>query len=920
MSRFFSLFMAMLMLFQATAFSQDYSTVSQNLAKAQKEYNDLRERQQELRSMSHGGVDRLKEIDGYKTTDPFKNLSSNKMGAMYAGLKRFFCSGGTGFSDPISTVTNRPTCGNITICNRPMDCPSFMSDPMVTQITKEMGLNLPYTLVGKDEYEETRNKLKRLFYVAEQRMYSDRAGQEAEELKKKIATLQGQKAQIDGQRSKLDRACETFKTKVKGKIHLTSKVHGLNATMPTELNADQAEVYIRALHKGMKHADALPPGEQRIEEYKNLRHVAEVLACEGKEPQTRRDIDQLEKELMESYHLSKNTNCATADQTDDLYNEHRKCVAGLLDTMPTTLNELMTSGAKLRSEMLRQEPSGVLDVMAKEQIDGALDNLSQIHAIYDLHAPSSSSVCSGYNGNGGGNCGRFRQHIENTAHDMIHGPKKPQRKTIPNCGGAQMTQAQNRFKQKMQDLVASRQFSQEEQKRDEEFVQSTQKVIEEVGSEYPEIAPLMFSPSFVSQAEVDLDDMEMEFKPASCDTIKDGLRDALQENVRIIASPAARDQSSESLAKGSQKTKRFLSDAWNSYAMVNGMSSLTVGGQPDYTEIDDLYKDVPELRKYPKEQIHHLKSILKYRPELRDRYMKMFEGNAAMICALFKGIKKDTIRDRIVEKETKFIKGVAKAVGTVVAVASFFVNPAVGMMLTAAAFTTSTASNAGNISLLTNKMNDARNKQGQVMNDCVGNLAKSPNLATASEDSIRKHCSEAVSSMAKAADLTEELDGAVKSAYFEAALYSAYMLKLAPQAFGGGGHHHVAHVAKAGEEILHHAPTVGGKVNVLSKMNELAKVGWGKVAHGDNVYGALKTSKVSYYASKTPYIAYVFQNPIKNGFFYASVEEEVHKAQKAQGGKNLSDAETAAISEKIKAKVARMSESQITSELNNINI
>lgn len=916
MSRCFSLFLAMLMLFQATAFSQDYSQVSKDLKATQKQYDDLRARQAELRSQGHSGVDRLKSIDGYSTTEPFKNLNSNKMGALYAGLKRFFCSGGAYFSDPQSTVTGRPTCnGQIIRCERPMDCPPFTSDPMVSQITKEMGLNLPITLVGKDEYEENRNKLKRLFYEAEKRMYSDRAGQEAEEVKKKLATLQGQKKQLDGQRSKLGDACIKFKTAVKGKIILTSKVHGLNATMPTELNEDQAEVYIKALHKGMRHADALPPGEARIEEYKNLRNVAEVLACEGKEPQTRRDIDKLENELMESYALSRNTNCATADETDDLYNEHRKCVAGILDTMPTTLNELMTSGAKLRSEMLKQEPGNVLDVMGKEQIDGALDNLAQIHAIYDLHAPSSSSVCRGYNGHGGGGCGRFTSHIENTAHDMIHGPKKPNRKAIPNCGGAQMTQAQNRFKQKMQHLIEARQFSQEEGKRNEEFVRSTQNIIEEVGGEYPEIAPLMFSPAFINQADVDLDDMEMEFKAASCDDVKDGMREALQENIRTIASPPSRDTGSESLAKGSQKTKRFLSDIWNTYAMTNGMGSLAVTGMPDYSEIDELYKDVPELRKYPKEQIHHLKSILKYRPELRDRYMKMFEGNAAMICALFKGIKKDSVRDRIVEKETKFIKGVAKAVGTVVAVASFFVNPAVGMMLTAAAFTTSTVSNAGNISLLTNKMNDARNKQGQVMNDCVGNLARTPNMASASAASIRKHCQEAVSSMATAADLTEELDGAVKSAYFEAALYSAYMLKLGPQMLSGG-HHHAAHVAKAGEEILHNAPTVAGKANVLSKINELAKVGWGKIAHGDNVYGALKTSKVSYYASKTPYIAYVFQNPIKNGFFYATVEEEVYKAQQAQGGKNLSDSETAAISERVKKRVTVMSESQITKELN----
>lgn len=915
MSRIFSLFLAMLMLFQATAFSQDFSQVSKELAATQKKYNELRDRQEELRSQGHNGVDRLKSIDGYSTTEPFKNLNSNKMGALYAGLKRFFCSGGQYFSDPQSNLTGRPVCnGQIIRCERPMDCPPFTSDPLVSQITKEMGLNLPITLVGKDEYEENRNKLKRLFYEAEKRMHSDRAGAEAEEVKKKLATLQGQKKQLDGQRSKLGDACNKFKTAVKGKIVLTSRVHGLNATMPTELTEDQAEVYIKALHKGMRHADALPPGEDRIEAYKNLRNVAEVLACEGKEPQTRRDIDKLENELMESYALSRNTNCATADQTDDLYNEHRKCVAGILDTMPTTLNELMTSGAKLRSEMLKQEPGNVLDVMGKEQIDGALDNLAQIHAIYDLDAPSSSSVCRG------GGCGRFTSHIENTAHGLIHGPKKPNRKAIPNCGGAQMTQAQNRFKQKMQSLIQARQFSQVEGKRNEEFVRSTQNIIEEVGGEYPEIAPLMFSPAFINQADVDLDDMEMEFKPASCDAVKDGMRDALHENIRTIASPPSRDTSSESLARGSQKTKRFLSDIWNTYAVTNGMGALTVNGMPDYTEIDELYKDVPELRKYPKEQIHHLKSILKYRPELRDRYMKMFEGNAAMICALFKGIKKDSVRDRIVEKETKFIKGVAKAVGTVVAVASFFVNPAVGMMLTAAAFTTSATSNAGNISLLTNKMNDARNKQGQVMNDCVGNLARSPNMASASAASIRKHCQEAVSSMATAADLTEELDGAVKSAYFEAALYSAYMLKLAPQAFGGGGHHHVAHVAKAGEEVLHNAPTVAGKINVFSKINELAKVGWGKVAHGDNVYGALKTAKVSYYASKTPYIGYVFENPIKNGFFYATLEEEVYKTQKAKGGKNLSEAETAVISDKIKKRVAGMSESQITNELNDGSI
>ena len=52
------------------------------------------------------------------------------------------------------------------------------------------------------------------------------------------------------------------------------------------------------------------------------------------------------------------------------------------------------------------------------------------------------------------------------------------------------------------------------------------------------------------------------------------------------------------------------------------------------------------------------------------------------------------------------------------------------------------------------------------------------------------------------------------------------------------------------EEIIHNAPNVASKVNILSKINQHAKAGWKKFD-----YGALKNYKVSYYESKTSCIA-----------------------------------------------------------------
>lgn len=912
MNKFISHFLIVALLLPHLSWAQHYDDVTKELAEKEKKYAELIKEEASLRTRADDFSDRLDDIDGYTSVQYLKSLSGPKVGSTFAGLKNFHCSGGEGFATP-------PDCQNVTICKQVHQCPSFHSSPEVTELAKQLGLQLPYTNPKTmDEYDEIRNKLKRLYIAVKDKYYADRAEANAEKLKAEIEQLKSQKAQLDGQRSQLGQACETYKKKMTGKIHFEQAVHGIDGVMPVELSSEQVTKYTKALHRGMTQASALPPGKERIGLYRDLREMAEVLACESSPTQMRQDIDKLEAELAHSYKLSRNTNCATAASTDDDYNDFRGCLAGLLDTLPMAKNEFTSNAKQLSRELLKQEPAEVLDTVAKEQIAGALDNLAQIHALYDLHGPSAMSVCRGHNGKGGGKCGRFERHIENEAHGLIHGPNKPQREPIPNCGGNQMAQAQRRYKEVMQGLVAARQFSTDPKKRDEEFVHATQETIEKLGSEYPDIAPLMFSPNFVNQAEVDLDDMKMEFKPTSCDEIKNGLREALHENIRIIASPEARDVASESLARASQKTKRFLSDAWNSYARMNGLGGVaSISGVPDYSEIDELYKDVPELQKYPKAQIHHLKSILKYRPELRERYMQMFEGNAAMICALFKGIEKDTIRDKIVEKETKFIKGVAKAVGTVVAISSFFVNPALGMVLTAAAFTTSGASNLGNISLLTNQLNDARNKQGQVLDHCIGNLAKQPDMASTSEEVIKKNCQEAVSAMQSAADLKDELKSAIKSAQFEAALYAAYMIKLAPQAMGGGHHaHHATEVVHAGEEILHNAPKVAGKVDIISRIQKLASTGWGKVAHGDNAYGVLKSVKAAYYASKTPYILNIFTKPIKNGYFYATLEEEVAKKQKEKGGALLSDAEVEVIKKTVKAKVDGMTEDQITRELN----
>jgi hypothetical protein len=665
--------------------------------------------------------------------------------------------------------------------------------------------------------------------------------------------------------------------------------------------------------------------------------MTEVLACEGDPKEISKDLQSLNKELLASYKEAAEVDCNNADQNDDQFSKHQRCVTGFIDGLPTSLFELNSSQKKVTDFMTKKQPPGVLDVIGKEQISGAIDNLSKIHAIYDL-GDGVDDVCRLTNTiKKTGTCGKFHDYVGQELEENIHGSKKPVVEKISNCGGERLGEATQRLKDLLSlgrdavqksHLTAGADHPQDRRRYMAPMTkESIQKIlydsINQLQSEFPDLAPLIYSPAFISQAQVPQSDGPVSIRRASCDQIKTELKKSLQDSVRVIASPAERDKMSENIAKSSQYVKTTAGNIWNLNMALNGMTGLKVKNA-SYEEIDELYKEVPGLRDYNPADIHHLKSLLKYRPELRERYMKMFQGNSKLICLLFSGIEKDNYRNEIVEKEAKFVKGVAKAIGTFGTVASYLVNPALGLVLTAAGAATSVSSSAMNISVLNNQLADAKNKQSATVNNCISQLVRIPHMRTASAESVRHQCETAVETAKNIKTLTDELSSQKLSAVKDFALYAVYLAKISPdgvsQIIKDKGV--MLKMSKTLEKSMDAWKNASPGASMSQKILGFLKAGKHEELHhwtthtknGNmlNLYGTMKASKTALYAyyAKDSIYAVKYGSPLKAGFLYEKLADEGVKFQQTHG-RAPTDEEFRAIETKLDKKISKMDESKI---------
>lgn len=845
-------------------------------------------------------IESNRNIDGINAS-VVKELNKAEVDALKEYLSKFHCIG----NKHTSIVDNGIACKQVHSCNNVYDCPTFGSaGPFVREIFKKMRVDEPASNPRTmEQYNKLRQIRSRLFHTLDYETHIRKANADVFSNDKKLYQLRRDRDKINNKiRKKYKQACSKLLNQIDGKVLSND---GQRVLSLKNMTRSQVNDYISELHTGMNEAEALPPGPERIEFYRNLRNLAEAISCNGYQKNVRNKIKELNEDLLISYEKSQNTDCKTANLTDRKYNEYLSCTENYLNNLPSALRQLDSDVSKIRSFLIKKNPSDILDKIAKDQIDNAIENLAQIDVNFDL----GRNLCNWQNFYNENNITGSYDRSKYAARRCEGALREKSRtrnasKNLINCGNDRLKQAQEQFKIKMEDILKKYQYSGEQEQRDQAIKQDTYNVISEVSEMYPEIAPLVYSPTFIYQAEVDLDDATMEFKPSDCRSIKSGLRDALLSNINTIASP--HDSSKlklKEIAKTSQKSKRYLRSL---FEITNDHSKYS----DDIKKLDELYSEIPELRSYSSSDIFHLKSILKFRPELRSHYMREFEGNASLICHLFKSMKKDNMRDKIIEQETKFIKGVAKAVGATVAVASFFVNPAVGYFLTGIALGTSTVSNMASIALIEKKLNDVKNNQGKTIVDCTEELMKQSHLQTTSKDLIQKNCSDAVTAMMTASELKQELSTALKMSAAEAALYVAYLIRLGPQAvesansmIGKGAPHH--HHFKSWKEIA------SKQLPMKQKILESAKT----IGHGDKTYGALKVMKATYYMANTPKIAYVFSDPLRNGYYYATLEEKVHEKLVKKNSNELSDREYKIIQEQVKKQISSMSEKQIISSI-----
>lgn len=839
-------------------------------------------------------------IDGINSSI-IKSLNSNEINSLKNELRKFHCIG----ARHKSIVNGENACPQVYSCNNVYDCPNVGSAaPTVSAILKKMGVPLSNSNPkNMERYNEMRMLRSRLFNTVDYESQIRKAEADLLSVNKTLNELSKKKKVLDSMAPRYKQACSKFLNEMDGKV--LSNVG--NVISIQNMNKDQAKVYIKELHAGMTNTEALPSGEKKIESYKNLRNLAEAISCNGFQELVKEEIKDLEKGLFASFEKSQNTDCKTVDQTDGLYKGHLDCTEEYLTNLPSSLRQLSSDAKEIKFSLNKKKPADILEQIAKDQIDNAVNNLAEVDATFDLGHNQfnyETDLCHKKKYSDNRAISSFSSYASKKCEKSLNTKKNKPSQVLVNCGGDRLKDAQEQFRIRMMDIVKAHQYSAQSNARDHSLKKSTNEAISEVSEMFPEIAPLIYSPTFISQAEVDLDDVEMEFSPSDCSTIKNGLKDALINNIKFMASPVETGKEARNIAKTSQKTKRYLRNLYE-----NPLDdSLYSDG---LKEIDEFYNDIPELRSFPRSDIYHLKSLLKFRPELRSHYMKEFEGNASIICHLFKSMAKDDKRDIIIEQETKFMKGIAKAVGTTVAIGSFFVNPALGYLLTGAALGTSAVSSASSISLLEKKLNDAKNHQGKTIDDCTNGLIKQNHMKTVSRDLIRKNCSDAVTAMMTASELKDELSTAYKMSAAESALYIAYLIRLGPQALesassmiGKGGQHH--------HHFMSWKNIASKNLPINQRILESAKT----IGHGDAVYGALKATKAAYYMANVSKISYVFSEPLRNGYYYATLEEKVHERLNKNNSNELSEQEYKSIQDQVKKQISSMTEKQIIASLN----
>lgn len=797
-----------------------------------------------------------------KNTDRVKQMSHNDLTDLRGILLRYDCAR----SLPSGAPTN---------------CSGSNQSRMVPLTDHEKRLLLPlgFTNAELDGQlnDDNRMKFTHLLYQTDFQLQTQRLKDAQARAQEAIAHYNQQQADAENRQAEISEACQRYLRSVEGKV-ASPAASNSSQKMPTRISSQQARPYIEGLHQAHVQAQTIPNAEARINRFQELRNAAEILSCNGHRQRIAQLVPELDNSLKKSL-FTGNNDCNNADQSDRLYTDRSTCVAGFLDALPSGRGEFVTNVEQVNRHLLNLTPSGVLEQLQEDQTKQARDNLAYMNALYDLGPGPRAPLPAGT-------------------------------VTNSNCGGADYNRARQEYGRFIRNLSQRNQFTAMSKEQKEEALSAELgQFIERASSAYPGFGALAYSPGFLSSYNLNLDDMSVEENDVSCSDVKNAMHSTLEQSIEFIRRPP-QNRADQSIARASQTTKRFLSDLLT--AQSYGMVQIPTAS---YAEIDQLYREIPELEKYPRDQIHHLKSLIRHRPEMRAQYMKQFEGNSRLICFLYKASEKDAIRDRIVQKETKFVKGVAKGVGLALSVASFAVNPALGMVLTAASMGATAVSHTATIGNLQSQLDNVKNHQGAVLNQCIENMMRNP---SSDQNLASSQCSDAVTTARRIDVLAEELAGAEKAAKIDAALYLVYVAQAAPHLLHEG-HHGMALVEmfKSSRTAITAAQTAGAPAGraILQSIVSVA-------AHrpADVAYEVTKVAKLAYYTYATAkygsYLSYV--NNEQHAYHYYLMDEEVAN-QRRTLGRGLNPTELETIENRVTQRVGAMSLGQVREEIGMIN-